>query len=149
MRVLEKANLKVSTNLKELERVLSCFDRVNKFAMGQKIRDECRLALAEGFTNAVRHAHHNLPAEVPIEIEILLLEQSLELRIWDYGPPNFDLQAYIKHLCQRENSLAENGRGIPILLKIADRLSYLRTEDGRNCLLIVRNYAPARTTNDK
>jgi serine/threonine-protein kinase RsbW len=148
LRVLEKANLKVSSSLKELERVLSCFDRVNKFAIEQKIRDECRLALAEGFTNAVRHAHHNLPTEVPIEIEIAILEQSLELRIWDYGPPNFDLQAYIKNLPLRQKQnhrLDTNGRGIPILLKIADRLSYFRTEDGRNCLLIVRNYLPHET----
>jgi serine/threonine-protein kinase RsbW len=106
------------------------------------------LALAEGFTNAVRHAHHNLPTEVPIEIEIAILEQSLELRIWDYGPPNFDLQAYIKNLPLRQKQnhrLDTNGRGIPILLKIADRLSYFRTEDGRNCLLIVRNYLPHET----
>jgi serine/threonine-protein kinase RsbW len=35
---------------------------------------------------------------------------------------------------------AGGGRGIAILQKIADHLSYKRTDDNRNCLLIVKCY---------
>jgi len=100
---------------------------------------ECQLALVEGFTNAVRHAHEKLPADMEIEIEIAVLEGRLELRIWDWGPP-FDLQACIEYYCQGQNNDSGGGRGVIILHKIADRLSYTRQGDNRNCLLIVKNY---------
>ncbi|MEO8893751.1 MAG: anti-sigma regulatory factor, partial [Coleofasciculaceae cyanobacterium] len=32
------------------------------------------------------------------------------------------------------------GRGIAILQKIADKLSYTRTSDNRNCLLMVKTF---------
>ena len=43
------------------------------------------LALAEGFTNAVRHAHSGLSAETSIEIEVTMDDDRMEIRIWDWG----------------------------------------------------------------
>ena len=39
--------------------------------------DPLNLALAEGFTNAVRHAHAKLPAETPIKIDIELFDDRI------------------------------------------------------------------------
>lgn len=34
----------------------------------------------------------------------------------------------------------DHGRGLKIIQKIADHLSYTRTSDDRNCFLFIKNY---------
>lgn len=133
----------VKSDLKALDQVLDRFNQIEQDLIPKKDWLQCQLALAEGFTNAVRHAHKNLSTDVPIKIGLICCEGSMEIRIWDYGPP-FDLEVYIKTISERKNNLSVGGRGIPILQKIADRLSYFRTDDNRNCLLIVKNFAPVK-----
>jgi serine/threonine-protein kinase RsbW len=77
---------------------------------------------------------------MPIEVEITLERDSLQIRIWDYGAP-FDLDAFLANKHRRADQLAGHGQGLPILHKIAAHLSYLRTEDNRNCLLIVKRFS--------
>ena len=43
------------------------------------------LALAEGFTNAVRHAHSGLSRDTSIEIQVTMDDDRMEIRIWDWG----------------------------------------------------------------
>lgn len=109
--------------------------------MPQKDWLQCQLALAEGFTNAVRHAHKHLDDETPIELEVTLYSTSIELRIWDCGVP-FDLEERIEQLDGKPDYHAGGGRGLILMQKIADRLSYSRVDERRNCLLLVKNYAP-------
>ena len=141
MRVLKKTYFQVSSDLESLDKVLSKFNKVKQSIIPKTDWLQCRLALAEAFTNAVRHAHKDITTEIQIEIEIILLQESIEMRIWDYGPP-FDLEeAMVQNLSQPKNSYAGSGRGIEILSKIADHLSYVRTDDNRNCLLIIKNFS--------
>jgi serine/threonine-protein kinase RsbW len=136
-KILKKINIVVPTELKALDRVLSEFDNLYLDIVPKRDWLKCRIALAEGFTNAVRHAHKDLPADTPIKIEAVLTPPAIKLTIWDYGNP-FDLEAWIdRHLKYRQN-LSEGARGILLLTKIADSLSYRHTEDGRNCLLMVK-----------
>lgn len=128
-----------STDLKELDLVLSWFDELKQPHIPKKVWLQCQLALAEGFTNAVRHAHKSLSREVPIDIEIILYPHCLEMRIWDHGAP-FDLEEKYRNLQKKVDEQAGGGRGIAILQRIADQLSYKRTADNRNCLLIVKDY---------
>jgi serine/threonine-protein kinase RsbW len=51
--------------------------------------------VSEAFTNLVHHAHKNLPRETPIELEITVFNERLEIKIWDRGEP-FDFQAKLK-----------------------------------------------------
>jgi serine/threonine-protein kinase RsbW len=51
--------------------------------------------VSEAFTNAVRQAHKNLPRETPIELEITVFNERLEIKIWDWGEP-FDFQPKLK-----------------------------------------------------
>jgi len=46
-------------------------------------------------TNAVRHAQKNLPRETPIELEITVVNEGREIKIWDGREP-FGFQAKLK-----------------------------------------------------
>ncbi|MBE9119143.1 anti-sigma regulatory factor [Lusitaniella coriacea LEGE 07157] len=141
MNTSKKFGLTVLSDLKEFNQVLEWFNQTYCDSIPQKDWLQCQLALAEGFTNAVRHAHKNLTAETPIEFEVTLKETSLEIRIWDRGP-SFNLQEYFENLSQEPDYHSGGGRGIVLMYKIADRLTYTRLEDNRNCLLIVKNHDP-------
>lgn len=139
MEILKQTSLKVNSDLQALDQVLAVFDSLNQDWIPRKDWLQSQLALAEGFTNAVRHAHHHCSEEVPIEVQMTLTPQSLLIQIWDYGSP-FDLDHYLQTLKGQDNRFAGHGQGIPILQKIAAELTYTRQEDNRNCLLIVKKF---------
>lgn len=127
-----------SSDLNALDQVLSWFEQLKQPSIPKKVWLQCQLAIAEGFTNAVRHAHQGLPTTVLVTVEVSQLPHCLEMRVWDQGPP-FDLEQRLQTLSQSIDDQAGGGRGLAILQKIADKLSYTRTDD-QNCLLIVKFY---------
>ncbi|MFY7804580.1 MAG: ATP-binding protein [Limnoraphis robusta] len=88
--------LQVNSDLGALEDVLAWYQQLKTQPIPQPIWWQCQIALAEGFTNAVNHAHKNLPCTTPIHLQVTVFNESLEICIWDYGPP-FDLQAEFKN----------------------------------------------------
>ncbi|MGD1715093.1 ATP-binding protein [Dapis sp. BLCC M172] len=133
-----KAYLQVHSDLAENDKVLSWFEQLHQAPIPKTIWLQCELALAEGFTNATRHAHKYLPTETPIDIEVTMYTDCLEIRIWDYGQP-FDFTEWLK-VQPEPDMFAPGGRGIKLMYAIADDISYTRTSDNRNCLLIKKNY---------
>jgi len=139
-----KKKYKVTSDT-ELAELLPQFEQIYQPWISEKDWLQCQLAVAEGFTNAVEHAHKNLPPTTTIDIEVIITKKRMEIRIFDYGP-GFDLEEYIKQLKKRNEENCERGRGIPILLKIANHLSYERTNDNqRNCLLIIKEFTHTKT----
>lgn len=139
MKFLRQAQIQVNTDLDELAHVLEWFDQFNSPTISRPIWLQCQLALAEGFTNAVRHAHRDKPRETPIDIEVTVLSQALEIRIWDFGSV-FNLKHLLETLPTEMDKEAEGGRGLKLIKRMADRVDYMRTTDDRNCLLIVKDY---------
>ena len=68
------------------------------------------------------------------------LPHQMEIRIWDRGSV-FDLEDFIEKNAYHDYSFSGHGQGLPILQKIADQLSYTRSEDQRNCLLIIKQFS--------
>jgi serine/threonine-protein kinase RsbW len=97
----------------------------------------CKLAIAEGFTNAVNHAHASLPRQTPVVVDITALDQSLEIRIWDHGQ-FFDLESKLAALPQQPDFEQETGRGLKLIQRIANSVDYIRTEDHQNCLVMLK-----------
>lgn len=122
-----------------IPQVLAWFHQFNQSEIPEEVWLKCQLALIEGFTNAVRHAHRNLPKETAIELEVKVLHQCIEIRIWDSGT-GFDLQSKLNQLTHTLSPQSEGGRGLLLMHKIADCLSYCRTEGDRNCLLLIKKY---------
>jgi serine/threonine-protein kinase RsbW len=138
---IHTGSLQVNTDLNALTQVLAWFDQFNCPPLSYQTWLQCQLALAEGFTNAVRHAHDGQPAELLIDIEVIIFSEHLEMRIWDHGEP-FNLTQKLMSLPQEMDTDSEGGRGLKLMQRIADSLSYIRTGD-RNCLIIVKHYSEA------
>ncbi len=89
---IKTIHLQLKTDLKTVAQVLWWVEQLDYLRIPEAVLQQCKLATIEGFTNAVRHAHKNLPLETPIDLEITVFNERLEVNIWDMGEP-FDLQA--------------------------------------------------------
>jgi Anti-sigma regulatory factor (Ser/Thr protein kinase) len=139
--MLKKADLQVNTGLSGLGWVLSWFSQLYESRIPTSVWIRCQLVLAEGFTNAVRHAHKGKPADLPVDIQVAVFAEFVEIKIWDCGDP-FDLEQKIKDISEKVDFESPGGRGLKLIKDIADSITYVRTADGRNCLSIVKNYSP-------
>jgi serine/threonine-protein kinase RsbW len=134
--VLQQNHLQVSTDLKNLSSVLDWLNQINHVSLSEMDWLRCQIALAEGFTNAVRHAHRALPIETPIDIEVKIAPEYIELYVWDHGPP-FDLQLQLSKM-PPEDRESDRGRGLMIMNQVADQLHYERVDDAKNYLRMVK-----------
>ncbi|MBE9004214.1 anti-sigma regulatory factor [Fortiea sp. LEGE XX443] len=137
--MVERDHLTVKSDLTLLNRVQQWFEQfclqyVFQFGWSDTQLYRLNLALAEGFTNAVRHAHRALPPETTIEIEVTLWVDRLEIRIWDHGKP-FNPDAIAE---PEPGTLQVGGYGWFLLRRLTDRVVYERSMDDRNCLIIVK-----------
>lgn len=133
-------HLQVKTELEALKEVLQWFEGLVFPLVPQKIGWQCEVALVEAFTNAVRHAHQNLPQTTPIDLEVKLCPSFLEMRIWDRGQP-FDIQAKLRTSEREASSMEkEGGRGLQFIKKLTDELQYLNLPNEGNCLVMRKNY---------
>jgi serine/threonine-protein kinase RsbW len=133
-RVVVQSNIAVLTQVQEwFERFCARYSSQQFWLKSQLY--PLRLALTEGLSNAVRHAHHDLPAETVIEIDLTLWDDRIEIRIWDRGQP-FDPNQIEE---PQPGTLRQGGYGWFLLRRLADQVVYERDSDGRNCLLIVKH----------
>jgi serine/threonine-protein kinase RsbW len=92
------------------------------------------LALVEGFTNAVRHAHAGRSGETAIDVQVALDHRQVEIRIWDRGAP-FNPETVEE---PKPGTLRVGGYGWFLLRRLMDKVTYKRSGD-RNCLLMVKS----------
>lgn len=133
----EQFQLRVKTHIEALTIVLQWFERNTEPILSAKCRWQCKLALAEGFTNTVRYAHQHLPTTTSIDLELNVFRNYIEIRIWDWGSP-FDLHAKLNSL--RQNPIdpleKESDRGLFFMQELTDDLQYIRASETRNCLVM-------------
>jgi serine/threonine-protein kinase RsbW len=138
--LLAQSNLQVKTTLNALEEVLNWFDKITATFLPVDVFHQCQIALTEGFTNAVRHAHRTLPETTPIELEVKIFSVCIEMRIWDWGEP-FNLEKALESMSEMHTDPLEHegGRGLIFMSKLTDELSYTRLDDQRNCLVMKKH----------
>ncbi len=129
--------LKVDSNPKSLQQVISWFEGLRKPYIPRKIWLECQTMLGEAFDNVLVHAHKKLPPETPIDIEVVILNRLIILKIWDLGS-GFNIEEQKTKISQGVEQYAENGRGIEILQNTADYIDYINLSEKGNYLLIVK-----------
>jgi len=102
-----KFSLQLTTDINSITQVLSWLEQLDALPIPEAVLHQCKLVVIEGFTNAVRHAHKNLPRETPIELEITVFSERLEIKIWDGGKP-FDFKAKLKEQLQEKSPFSLN-----------------------------------------
>lgn len=138
--MLQQEHLTVKSDLTVLNQVQDwfkgfCLEHSAKLFWLENQLYPLNLALAEGFTNAVRHAHQELPSETAIQIDLALWDDCIEIRIWDQGEP-FNPDALEE---PKPGTLRQGGYGWFLLRRLADKVMYERSQDGRNCLRIIKH----------
>ena len=135
--LINQFRLQVRTEFEALEEILPWFEEITLGYLPKRTLWECKLALAEGFTNTVRYAHQDLPPVIPIIIEVNLFSDYLEIKIWDVGPP-FDLSKKLAEIeANPVNPLEkESDRGLFLMKNLTDNLQYIRIANRRNCLIM-------------
>jgi serine/threonine-protein kinase RsbW len=107
---IHKNHLRVSSDIKAVTEVLLWAEQLEDLPIPEAVLQLCKLALVEGFTNAVRHAHKNLPLETPIDLSLAVFADRLEIEIFDWGQP-FDLKAKLKEELPEKNLFSWNELG--------------------------------------
>ena len=131
----KRFELSVESKKESLNVVLSWFDNSISTYIPDKILWECKLALTEGFTNAIYHAHKDLSKGTPIGLNLILTDEYLVMEIWDRGV-FFDLAAELKFLEENPPNpfKDEHRRGLLFMRKLTDELDYFSNSQARNCL---------------
>ncbi|NJK36803.1 MAG: ATP-binding protein [Oscillatoriales cyanobacterium RM1_1_9] len=141
--LIMRSHLQVQTSLNELDQVLYWLENLISPLLPEHLLWNCKVVLAEGFTNVVRHAHQSLSEWTPIDVEVSVFPEWVEMRIWDWGQP-FNLEDMLESVRQlHTDPLKHEGkRGLIFMSKLTDELSYTRTEDKRNCLTMRKRIRP-------
>lgn len=136
-KLIEQFRLEVRTELEAIIEVLKWFEQSTNSLLPEKCRWQCKLALAEAFTNTVLYAHHHLPATTPIVLEVNFFPNFLEIRLYDQGEP-FDIQSKLRslHESNRASLDGEGDRGLLFMEALTDGLQSLRLSGGYNCLVM-------------
>lgn len=129
--VLKQSHLQVETDFKAVPVILEWFKQFDQGLLPTQFATQCKLALIECFTVVVRKAHNNLPSKTPIELELKLFADYLEIRILERGMPFCLLAHLIGHLAQTEGD--KSMKYIPLLI---DEICSFRLTNKQNCLVM-------------
>lgn len=135
---MRRERLRVVSQLDGVTQVQNWFSEIcrsldDENSWVSRYADRLMLALTEGFTNAVRHAHAELPPETDITIDFTVTNHRAEIRIWDYGEP-FNPELLPE---PEPGELVDSGYGWFLLRRLTDEVTYRRMKE-RNCLSIVQ-----------
>ena len=139
-KLLRQFYLSMESDLSGLQKIIPWFEYNCGELLSQTVFLSMQIILIEGFTNAVKYAHLNLPTETPIEVFVDIFENLIEIRIWDYGL-TFDLEKQLQLEIQMntEDSLKrESHRGLLLMDSLTDQLTYVRENEAKNCLIMRR-----------
>jgi len=140
----QTSEISIPTDPTALKSVLAWFDQFRSAPIPHKTWMQCQLALIEGVTNAVRHAHAGLPAATPVRVTVDIQDDTVSMCIWDQGP-GFDLTTVLKSKLTTDNREADGGRGLKIMYLVADQLTYAPSPGQGNCLRLQKTFTPPLT----
>lgn len=133
----------VQTDVNAIARILTWFEAFQHPPVSQAIWLQGQIALIEAFTNAVHHAHAQLPRQTPIKLEAAVYVDRLEIKVWDRGAP-FNLVQLIDRVEQDYPDPLEHEEhwGAALFKKLRDQhawnIEYRCFREGQNCLYLVK-----------
>jgi serine/threonine-protein kinase RsbW len=142
--LIHQSDLQVKTHLSEVPIALNWFEQFHRPPLTHQLWQQAKIALMEGLTNAIRHAHQDLPPATPIDLNVKLSSHRLQILIWDYGAA-FDLEKLFDSLHHpfADPLEREEQWGGVLLRKLRDKhdwsICYTCPDnrgDDRNCMVI-------------
>ncbi len=131
----------------DLEQVFLVGMAINKLCslipLSDTDSDQIELCVVEAVNNCIEHAYGNEKGQ-EVEITLTLHPDRLVIDVCDTGKSMEQELVERKDVSALEidpselNSIAETGRGLPIIKMIMDSVTY-KTESGRNCLTLLKN----------
>ncbi len=103
--------------------------------------DMIALAADEALANSVHHASRKIQ---PLEVKIRVTPEALEISISDDGQEYFERFLQPVALEEHLKEMRGNGLGLHIIKTVMDSVEYIRTDDSRNVLILVKNLPIAR-----
>ncbi len=100
--------------------------------------DMIALAADEALANSVRHARRGLGQ---LEVKIRVTQDALEVSILDDGQEYFERFLEPLEIESHLKEMRGNGLGLHIIKMVMDTVEYVRTDDSRNVLTLVK-YLP-------
>jgi len=98
--------------------------------------EELGTSVIEACTNAMEHGNQ-LDEDTPIEVIFDVEDLTITITVLDRGP-GFDITVW-----EPSNELMrERGRGILIMREFCDSVEFLRHEDGRFMIILVKKLEP-------
>ena len=94
----------------------------------EALANHVNVVLTEALVNAIHHANADNPDE-EVEIRIAVTDEGLLLQVFDHGR-GFDLEHLSRRPKEKEDPLAEHGRGLYIIRSLMDSVEYYPVEGG-------------------
>jgi len=105
---------------------------------------QVELCVVEAVNNCIEHAYGNQRGH-QVEVVFALENDKLVVDVCDTGK-SMDEKAIEKADVAQLNidpdnfhTMAEQGRGLPIMKQIMDTITYNTNDDGKNCLTLIKN----------
>ncbi len=105
---------------------------------------QVELCVVEAVNNCIEHAYGNQRGH-QVEVVFALETDKLVIDVCDTGK-SMDEKAIEKVDVSQLNidpdnfhTMAEQGRGLPIMKQIMDTITYNTNDDGKNCLTLIKN----------
>ena len=137
--------LTIDSDLKNVSVVGTAVHRFCSFISSPDISThEIELCVVEAVNNCIEHAYEKEKGH-DVEVLFTLHQNRLVVDICDTGKPmdNQALKQADKSMLEIDldapESIAEKGRGLPIIKEIMDTVVYT-TESGRNCLSMTKRF---------
>lgn len=105
------------------------FSQLHPSFVDREVWSQCITLFGEAFENVVYHTQKLST----VDVDVRITEEMLEIKVWDYGN-GFDFEKCLDVLPDTVSYEAEHGRGLWIMVQVADYLSYSRMSGNRNCL---------------
>lgn len=140
-----RSHLAVASDLAAMDAVLGWFEGIPHADVPSLLWLQAQMALVEGFTNAVRHAHADLDPPPDVLLSVDLSDDDFRLDVMDHGQP-FDFESALAQLeaeakgIEHDPLAREAHWGLFLLMKLRRdhgwTITYRRQENDLNCLCL-------------
>ena len=136
--VLKQSHLQIKTDLNSLPEMLDWFEQFTDGLVPNPLAIQCLLVLTECLTVVVCQAHKNLPPTTPIELELKLFNDCLEMRILERGK-SFDSLAHLMAPLTETGEMRTPAIRFPIEV-IIDEICYIKLPNNQNGLVMRKKW---------